>query len=360
MSDEPEAQQGDVIALLGTTTRLFDECLLPNGALIEAPAHLPYYPARGPTALLCRPGVDLPVAILAMDALGRELRTPLLRWLVERAHGFTSDGLLARAYEVHGPALTQKSDLLGTAFLLYVVNHRPEVATSSLEERVTRSLASAVATRWDGRDFPSETVATSAERAAAIAMAEAGLHLAGDRYGIAEWTRLARHLAIARREALADIGLPPEFILGERRDEIVRSLLLLSYPLRHHVDNGRSMLDLAVNAAGSLRPHHLDAHDADRAYVETAVRPWELCWLAAAFAGANQSEEALLYFNVGLSFADEHGHLPASFDLPGRGPSAKPYLLSHLALVVAAAATGELAKIPKSGYTGPRRRIRRT
>jgi len=77
--------------------------------------------------------------------------------------------------------------------------------------------------------------------------------------------------------------------------------------------------------------------------------------LATALAHAGQQRDALLYFNLGLATADASGHLPERADQAGLPPSPRPYLLSHLLFLAAAESTGQLQRVPRSGYIGRRR-----
>lgn len=114
---DPRSLRGDTIALAGTTSRLFDECLLANGALIEAPGGQPFYPddARDPFRVF--PGRDIPITLAAMQTMGRDLREPLTRWLAQRVIATPWPVVLATSYHVHGPVTDARPDGEGTALL---------------------------------------------------------------------------------------------------------------------------------------------------------------------------------------------------------------------------------------------------
>lgn len=117
------AERGDLIALVGTSTRVMDDCRLPNGALIDAPSHLPSYPVTATDGLACTPGLTIPLAILAGDALGRDERSAVLPWLLSRAEGFVDRGLSGR-YAVQGREIDSRTDEVAAAFLLQAILSR--------------------------------------------------------------------------------------------------------------------------------------------------------------------------------------------------------------------------------------------
>lgn len=367
--------RGDLIALVGTTTRLYADCLLPNGALVEAPAHLPFYPAKARDTLRCRPGLDAAVAILAMDALGRDVRTPLLRWVRDRAAGFADDGLLHRAYHVHGPVADDRRDLLGTALLLYAINRpRPPRAASpapnprppasnEIAREVGRGLASALAVRWDGRerrfrDYDNSDGA-GPFAAAGLAATEAGLRAAGAALEIGEWTRLADALVGERDAAVAALlAADPIADDANGREGAIVAGLALGWPFgaTDRATAGALVLRAERTMVAGDDPTRTAPHaDPGPLRTDDALRPGDLFWLAAALAAADRATEAGRYFDAALATADVDGHFPAHADPVDLDPAPRPYLLAHLLFLVAADALGHLAAVPKSGYAGSQR-----
>lgn len=267
--------RGDVIALVGTTTRVFDDCRLPNGALVEAPSHLPSYPALARDGLRCRPGLLLPIALLAMDALGRNLRSSLTRWLVDRAEAFRGDGFLRTAYAVNGRITEPGADLGGTVALRYAL------VTNESEPDFDDLIAHL------------ETGIATLTRASSLNHDHADLHL-------------------------ATVGI-----------------LAASPASQHH----QPALTALTSAFRSATPGD-EGHVAQRfaAVVEQAID--------------GDRDTARIAFFETLAAADSNGHFPERTDSPD---SPSPFLLSHLLFLLAAHHTGELARIPRSGYTGPRR-----
>ena len=347
---------GDLVALIGTTTRLYADCLMPNGALVEAPAHLPFFPKHARDTLRCRPGLDAAFAIVAMDAFGRDVRAPLLRWIRDRAAGFADDGLLRRAYHVHGPIADEAPDLLGTALLLYAVTRRPSRARAEVVQEVSRGLASALAVRWDGEHgrFRDLAPTDGVFRAAELAAVGGALAAAGTALDIAEWSRLADNIASQVEHA------PPESVTeplpAGDRDESVVAYLVLAWPFAAPGTGADAALAAErLMGARDVTAPVLDHSEHGPLVTSDAVRPAELFWLAVGLAAAGQRERALPYVNLGMATADASGHFPERGDPVKLGSSPRPYLLAHLLFVVAAEAVGLLAALPRGAYSGSRR-----
>ena len=351
-----QSSRGDVTELAATTTRLFADCLLPNGALIEAPAHQPFYPVGARDTLRCRPGIDAAFAILAMDALGRDVRSPLLRWLHDRAGGFRDDGLLHHAYRVPGTPEDEHRDLLGTALLLYAINRRRNRARGEIAEEVSRGLASALAVRWDGqqrrfRDYPEYRGVLGA---ADMSGAESALRAAGMALEVDAWTRVADAIGAERFIALEEI-LSEEAVRrdGASRDGLITACLALAWPFAEgHREQAVAVARLAERTMATPEPSERTAPHEDHGPLraEDAVRLVELFRLATALAAAGETFDAERYFDAALATADESGHFPAAADPADLEPSPRPYLLAHLTFNLAAEALGHLAAVPGGDY----------
>ncbi len=352
--EESGSETGDLVALVGTTTRVFADCLLPNGALVEAPAHLPFYPAAARDTMRCRPGLDAAAAILAMATLGRDVRTPLLRWLVDRAAGFDDDGLLHRSYHLHGPSSDDTPDLFGTALLLYAVCDGPAGPMSPVTERATRSLASSLAIRWDADlgSFRRQTQPTGALRAAELAAVAAALSAAGAALDIHEWTRVAdlvQSAAAAATEQTFRHRCNAEN-LGPGEEPLF-AIFSLGWPFDREgtgLQAARIAEQMMIGNTGEGSLHRSHEH---AAATRNTVRPVELFWLAAALANGGAHDDARRYFHLGVATADHSGHFPERADQTELSPSPRPYLLAHLLFLIAAEATGQLQRVPRGGHS---------
>lgn len=306
MTDDDEIR-GDVIALLGVSTRVVEECLTPNGALIEAPVQIPSFPSTARDCHRCLPGRDVAAAVLAMDALGRSLRAPLCRWILGRATGFLDDGLLRTSYLPHGPVLDGSVDAAGSALLLAALHAAPLVDEGlAVAKRLKEGLSSRIRRRAEAELGPDDDDLMMVAALAMAAKPEGGE-------------------AADPSQSPGQAGTQPRTPLD----------LLL-----HASDESRA------DAETDPRRNHADEGSANvsSSFVDVIrLARTDLASASVLFAGT-------------LDFADADGHFPESRSgIDGR-TSPKPYLFSHLTFILAADAIGALTRIPSSGYTGRGRR----
>ncbi|MGI8478037.1 MAG: hypothetical protein ACR2OO_16945 [Thermomicrobiales bacterium] len=306
MTDD-DANRGDVIVLLGVSTRVFEECLIPNGALIEAPVQIPSFPSTARDCHRSLPGRDIAAAVLSMDAFGRSLRAPLCRWILGRANGFLDDGLLRTTYLPHGPVLDGGVDAAGSALLLAALHAAPLVDEALA---VAKRLEEGLSLRLRRR-------------------AEAELGFDDD-----------DHMMVA---ALAMAATPDD---GEAAD----SGCLLGQPATPL----RTPLDLLLHASDeSLADAETDPR---RNRTDEGSANVSSSFLDVIRLARTDLASASALFADAIRFADADGHFAESqCEIDGR-TSPKPYLFSHLTFILAADAIGALTRIPGSGYTGRGRR----
>jgi hypothetical protein len=103
-----------VQAIASATAAIFDDCFLPNGGLIAAPCQLPIYPIDAPQRFVCHPGRDIPLAIAAMNILGRDVSAQLAPWVFDRA---LRTGFLVHAYAPNGLPTTNGPDRDGARLI---------------------------------------------------------------------------------------------------------------------------------------------------------------------------------------------------------------------------------------------------
>ena len=364
-ADAAQLQQGDLIALIGTTTRVLDDCRITNGALVVAPSQLPSYPVGAPDGMVCRPGETLTLAIAAADRLDRNERTPLLAWLTNRAAGFNDEGYLRRSYALHGRVTDRRPDRMGTAMLLWAICARPERCAAEPVRAIVRQLAAGLALGRDRRQTsPSPTVDLAESALSAMALHSVSAILPAD-----EWERAAVR-EDERRDALkstvlsavriisADAGTGREGARGSREADVG--------PRRLFPDDGSEQaalvalswvngIDLELRDAvighliGVLLPEGPD--------VEVRVHLADLFWLSIALERSGRSVEAADLFSAAMDMADSDGHFPEWRGLPGGAePPTNPSLAAHLAFLLAASVLGRLRDVPRSGYTSTRRR----
>ncbi|MBI4426350.1 MAG: hypothetical protein HY567_02130 [Candidatus Kerfeldbacteria bacterium] len=144
------------------TRRLFADCLMPNGGIVAAPTHQPYYPKDAASYMSVWPGRDVGFALAAMLLLGDDHYELFLRWLWERAEDVqtspdpTHKGLLFRNYYVNGRIFLHflQPDQNGT--LLWSIafkQARTGKPLSTLEKKVMTALADGLVRIWDRDRF---------------------------------------------------------------------------------------------------------------------------------------------------------------------------------------------------------------
>lgn len=354
------SQQGDLIALIGTTLRVLDDCRIANGAVVVSPSHLPSYPVDAPDGMACRPGETLALAIAATDALDRNERDPLLPWLTDRASGFNDEGYLRRSYALHGRVTDRRPDRSGTALLLWSICSHPDRVTTEPVRAIVRQLAAGLSLGRDRRQAsPSSTVDLAESALSAMALRTVSAILPAD-----EWERAAvrederrdglmatvlEQVGAAAHPDTAIHGVHP----GARESDS-------SGPRRLFPDDGS---ERAALVALSWAPGIDDAlRDAvfDRLTVElvpedtdatSTILITDLFWLAIGLERAGRPEPAGEIFATTIDLADANGHFPEWVRRPGVTETpATPSLASHLTFLLAAGVLGRLRGLPRGGY----------
>ena len=360
------AQRGDLIVLVGTTTRVLDDCRIQNGALVVAPSQLPSYPVAAPDGMTCRPGETLPLAIAASDGLGRNERQAVLDWLTRRAGGFNDEGYLRRAYALHGRVTDRRPDRLGTALLLWSVCAHPDRATAEPVRAIVRQLAAGLALGRDRRQAsPSATVDLAESAASAMALRGVSAILPADEWGRAaareEERRDGLHAAV-----LAALQASREGPVLESDRPSGPADAIDAGPRRLFPDDGSERA--ALLALGWLPGIQSTLRDgaierlvgtllAEDPAPDARVPVADLFWLTIALEQAGRSDRAGELFAATVDLADSDGHFPEWVENAGGVErAATPYLPAHLAFLLAAGVLGRLADLPRSGYTSAKRR----
>ena len=350
--------------LITTSIEVYEACLLPNGCLVAAPAHLPIYPPQAKSYFYCWPGRDLGFAIAGMETLGYLVREPLLDWIWKRAEGFQHTGLIFEDYHPNGPRRGPEwqPDQAGT--LLWALCRAPR--DDERERAVVSRLAEGLVTMWDGTNFRQRYRDLWERRFASprhdscfpytLAACAKGLSLAAERLNVNQWHLTAREMR-ARLEGTWDAKLtyfPRRSGLIGTDERVDGSLLGLAWPfdvvdetarIRSTVDAIRAQL---LDERG-VRRYLYDGYDSEVEPVGAEIRQgggsWPLLtfWLAIALAQFGAEEEARAAFDLGVTAADLDGYFPEQVFPPGdRRVGVKPLLWSHMMFVLAADALGLL------------------
>ena len=67
--------------LIERTKEVYSDCLLPNGCLVAAPTHMPYYPPQAKSYLYCWPGRDLGFNVTGASHIKLDIFTETLNWI---------------------------------------------------------------------------------------------------------------------------------------------------------------------------------------------------------------------------------------------------------------------------------------
>lgn len=365
-ADDARLQLGDLIVLIGTTTRVLDDCRIANGAVVVSPSHLPSYPVEAPDGMACRPGESLALTIASTDALGRNERNSILAWLTARAAGFNDDGYLRRSYAIHGRVTDRRPDRMGTALLLWAICALPERSTTDPVRAIVRQLAAGLSLGRDRRQAsPSPTVDLAESALSAMALHSVFAILPAD-----EWERAANR-EDERRDALMGPVLG-QVLAGsepETADPVASPRAAVASnagPRRLFPDDGSEQAALVAlswvpGIDVRLRDAVLDRlmvvllpEDADP---ESRVRVTDLFWLAIGLEKAGRSGPAGDLFAAAIDLADADGHFPEWVRSPGATETPSiPSLAAHLTFLLATSVLGRLRDLPPSGFTAARRR----
>jgi hypothetical protein len=350
-------QRGDLIVLVGTSTRVLEDCRFPGGALVDAPSQLPSFPVGARDGLIVRPGETFPLAILAGDGLRRDERPGLLGWLDGVLPGDDAAGPLRRSYRPDGATEDAAPDRLGTALLLWAIGRRPRLVADPLSRSVMARLAAGTVS-LAGREGP-DTRDTGAVASLLDAL-------------LADPIR--RSLATLHGEESAPVlgGLSGEVerlipaVLAELREWDGRTLP--GWEGHDESDGGDtwrwlptvSMLGWLDDVPRGVRAAAVETLERRLLGAERPGHPVPvavLFELAIALEQMGRSERADDVFSAALDLADRDGHFQEwAGTAPGSHIPASPWLPAHMAFVWAAGVLGRLADLPRSGYTSARRR----
>jgi len=361
------APAGRIVELIALSESVYDACLLPNGCLVAAPSHLPIYPASAKSYLYCWPGRDLGFALVAMEALGRDVRATLLRWLWERAEDFQLSGLIYEEYHPNGPrrGAEWQPDQAGT--LLWALCKAPHTDDVT-EVNVVRVLADGLANMWDGKLFVMRHRDLWERRFASprhgsnfgytLAATAKGLRLASEVYNNALWQRCADEMTAQLEDGWRDSAGHYLRRFGPIGDDPVidASLIGLAWPFDVLSEAERVQATVAeietrlLSELGVYR-YLFDGYDGEVERVGAELRQgagaWPLLtfWLAIVRQRLGQPDRAREIYRIGLDNIDPDGYLPEQvFPVGGERIGVRPLLWSHMMFVLA---TLELGLLPE-------------
>jgi GH15 family glucan-1,4-alpha-glucosidase len=351
--------------LVTSSERVFRDCLLPNGCIVAAPSHMPYYPKEAKSYLYVWPGRDTGFIIAGMEALGHDVRDPMLRWIIERAEGFHETKLIFEEYHPSGSRRGPEwqPDQAGT--LLWALCSAPQPERAD-EREVVRIAAEGLVEHWDGAMFHRRYRDLWERRYASprhgshftytLAACAKGLRLAGEVYARDDWTSAGDDMARGVAESVdGQLGRYLRRFGGPQRDDNPdASLLGLAWPFDVVPDDdalARTIETIERELYDDLGVHRyrFDGYDGEVEEAGAEIRQgggaWPLLtfWLAIVLNRRGRRADALRAFHNALSTVDDLGHFPEMRFSPGdprRG--VRPLLWTHMKFALAAAELGLL------------------
>lgn len=350
--------RGDIVALVSTSSRVFQDCLLPNGCLVASPSHAPYFPRQAKSYLYCWPGRDLGFSVAGMEALGHSVRDPLLRWMLERAEGFRETGLIYEEYHPNGPRRGPEwqPDQAGT--LLWALCRAPRLDHAA-EREVVELAANGLVRHWTGEGFDRRHRDLWERRFASprhgsnltytLAACAKGLLIAGDAYQRGEWVAVGEDMAQRVRGSVdAELGRYTRRFGGPQRDlNPDASLMGLVWPFDIvPVDDALSRTVAAIESdlldGLGVRRYIFDGYDGEVEEIGAELRQgggaWPLLtfWFAIVLERLGRRDDALRVFRSGLESANDDGHFPEQRWRDGDSRvGVTPLLWSHMKFILA-------------------------
>ncbi len=151
-----ENQKQKIESLVERTRGVFRDCLLPNGCLVAAPSHMPYYPKGAKSYLYCWPGRDLGFNVTGALILGIDAIDPVLEWIWERAEDYQNplskwkEGLLFQSYHPNGRISESHFQPDQTGTLLWAIYEYSKThKLSPLAEKIVKKSTEGLINVWN-------------------------------------------------------------------------------------------------------------------------------------------------------------------------------------------------------------------
>lgn len=363
--------------LLEKSKEIFYDCLLPNGCLVAAPSHMPYYPAQAKSYLFCWPGRDSGFNLTGALHLGIDSFDEVLTWIWERAEDYQTslskwkEGLLFRSYHPHGRIREARFQPDQTGTLLWAIGeYHKKHELSKLQKQILRKSGDGLANLWEEGQFKLFIEDPWEERIAhprfkthltySLAACASGLSSAHKILPHRKWNRVAREMGRLVEKKAYDKGVG--YFLRrfggeiETKDyNIDASMLGLVWPFaivkaidRRMVSTVEKIEERLVDDLGVHR-YQFDEYEGeieagDLHYKQGAgVWPLLTFWLSIVLSKMGERGKAEKYFWLVLDQLDDDFLIPEQL-FPKGDPriGVKPLLWSHMMFVHAAYELGFL------------------
>ena len=201
-----------IASLIESSRKVILDCVMPNGAVIAANPGMPYYPKNVSNYHYVWPR-DVAFVLAAAKILKiSNIDKKFVKWLLERAEGFSDTGIIYQRYAVNGARDTEfggqcQPDQAGAliwALLQYPLDDDSRKVICLLADGLCsiwkgQKFIIAVHDLWEERNVESEDNVFSYTLAACIT----GLRLASEKFNNPKWGKIAdeMHASMSRCEA---------------------------------------------------------------------------------------------------------------------------------------------------------------
>lgn len=356
--------------LIEKTKIVFKDCLLPNGCLVAAPAHMPYYPPQAKSYFYCWPGRDLGFSVTAALHIGIDVFDRVLAWIWKRAEDYQisliewKEGLLFRSYHPNGRIRETHFQPDQTGTLLWAIyEYSKRHKLSSLAKKIIKKSTAGLVRVWDREQFKIFVEDPWEERIAhprfknnltySLAACIKGLEGANKIIPNKRAMTVAKQMRILiEREAYnKEVGYFLRRFGGkvEGDKNIDASLLGLVWPFEIIRPNDQRMIDTVkaieknlITERGILR-YQFDEYEgeieAGTLHYKMGAGAWPLLtfWMSIVQNKMGNREKAEKYFWLVLNQVDKDLLIPEQI-FPKRDPriGVKPLLWSHMMFIHAA------------------------
>ncbi len=154
----------EIEKLIKRSKEVFDDCVLPNGCLVAAPSHMPYYPCQSKSYLYCWAGRDLGYNVTGGLHLGIDVFEETLNWIWNRAEGYRNlpnkkqEGLILRSHHPNGRVRESGFQPDQTGTLLWAIyEYKKRNKLSSVAKEIVKKSTRGLIDAWNKNHFSSIT-----------------------------------------------------------------------------------------------------------------------------------------------------------------------------------------------------------
>ncbi|MFH1457292.1 MAG: glycoside hydrolase family 15 protein [Patescibacteria group bacterium] len=148
-----------ILQLIKSSKKVFQDCSLPNGAIIAANNDLPYYPKRAANYHFVWPR-DASFICVAAQKVDLKIQKPFFKWLEDRPERFKKESLLFQRYSPNGLLEDGnfQPDQAATAIWAIYEYYKKDLSKALKFKKLILRLADGLANDWQGEFFFHHTV----------------------------------------------------------------------------------------------------------------------------------------------------------------------------------------------------------